>query len=175
MSWILIRPATAADLDAIETVHVAAFTSTRLGYQGEGALVRALLRDGDALVSLVAERSGAVMGHALFSRMEVEADGAPLRGAALAPVGVVPSLHGAGVGSMLIGRGHEQLREQGAQISFVLGDPGYYGRFGYSAELASPFASPYAGPHLMALFLDPALARPASGKAAHARAFADLG
>src|SRR3546814_14314147 len=60
------------------------------GYQGEAELVRMLEADGDALVSLVAEAGGAIAGHVLFSRMDVEADGAPLPAAGLAPVSVVP-------------------------------------------------------------------------------------
>lgn len=166
-----VRLVDAKDLDKIERIHQLAFASTSFGYQGEGALVRAIHDDGDALVSLVAEHEDRLVGHALFSRMVVEADGVSLRGAALAPVGVLPEIHGLGVGSALIRRGLEVLREQAAQISFVLGNPGYYSRFGYSVELAQPYASPYAGPHFMALHLDASLVSPRMGRAAYAPAF----
>jgi putative acetyltransferase len=36
---------------------------------------------------------------------------------------------------------------------FVLGNPAYYGRFGFRADHPSGFESPYVGPHLMALAL----------------------
>jgi putative acetyltransferase len=152
-------------------VHRAAFASTAFGHQGEADLVRAVHADGDALVSLVAETDGEIVGHALFSRMEIEADGVPLRGAGLAPVGVLPYLHSSGVGSALIWRGLEMLHGQGIQISFVLGHPDYYPRFGYSAEAALPFTSPFAGPHFMALLLDKSVQLPESGRARYAPAF----
>jgi putative acetyltransferase len=166
-----IRAANAADLPAIAAVHRAAFASTAMGYHGEGALVAALHDDGDALVSLVAEAEGRIIGHALFSRMSVEADGADWRAAGLAPVGVLPDVHGSGTGSALIRAGLAALTAAGCQVSFVLGHPAYYPRFGYSAAAAAPFASPYAGPHFMALLLDKALQIPKSGRADYAAAF----
>jgi putative acetyltransferase len=57
----------------------------------------------------------------------------------------------------------------------VLGDPEYYRRFGFAPETAAPFASPYAGPFLMALRLHEGIALPASGRADYARAFSTLG
>lgn len=166
-----IRPIEPADFDAVDAVHHAAFASTAFGHQGEADLVRTIHADGDALVSLVAEADGKIVGHALFSRMEVEADGAALNGVGLAPVGVLPDLHGKGVGSALIWRGIEMLRALDIQISFVLGHPDYYPRFGYSAETAHPFASPFAGPHFMALLLDKGVPLPENGRARYAPAF----
>jgi putative acetyltransferase len=168
---MILRALENSDFDAVDAVHHAAFASTSFGYQGEADLVRAIHADGDALVSLVAEADGQIIGHALFSRMEVESDGALLRAAGLAPVGVMPDRHGTGIGSMLIRRGIELLHQQGIQISFVLGHPDYYPRFGYSAETARPFASPFAGPHFMALLLDKAVQLPESGRARYAPAF----
>jgi putative acetyltransferase len=68
----VIRTATAADGDAIDRVVRAAFAQTEFGDQGEAELVRMLEADGDIVVSLVAERDGSVIGHALFSRMTAE-------------------------------------------------------------------------------------------------------
>lgn len=168
---MIVRPVARGDFDAVDAVHRAAFASTAFGHQDEADLVRALHADGDALVSLVAEADGRIVGHALFSRMEVEADGAPLRGAGLAPVGVLPALHGSGIGAALIREGIRHLHAQAIQIGFVLGHPDYYPRFGYSADVARPFASPFAGPHFMALLLDKAVILPESGRARYAPAF----
>lgn len=168
---MIIRPLAPEDFDAVDIVHRAAFASTAFGHQGEADLVRQIHADGEALVSLVAEIDGQIFGHVLFSRMEIEADGVPLRGAGLAPVGVLPDLHSGGVGSALIWRGLEMLHGQGIQISFVLGHPDYYPRFGYCSEAARPFASPFAGPHFMALLLDKSAQLPESGRARYAPAF----
>ena len=170
-----IRAATAADADAIDTVIRAAFAGTDFGHQGEAELVRMIDADGDALVSLVAERDGAIVGHILLSRMSIEAEGAALSGAGLAPVSVAPGSQGQGIGDALIRAGLDALRKQGVAISFVLGHEDYYPRFGYSPELAARFASPFAGPHFMAMMLDSGAAWPLGGRADYAPAFGRMG
>ena len=170
-----IRPATAKDADAIDTVIRAAFAGTDFGHQGEAELVRMVGGDGDTLVSLIAEAAGDVVGHVLFSRMAIEADGAALSGAGLAPVSVLPEWQGQGIGDALIRAGLDALREQGVAISFVLGHTAYYPRFGYSPDLAARFASPFAGPHFMAMMLDSHAAWPLGGRADYAPAFGRLG
>lgn len=172
---LVIRPARAEDDEAIDSVVRAAFGGTEYGHQGEAELVRMLGADGDVMVSLVAEQGDAVVGHVLFSRMDVEADGAPLSGAGLAPVSVVPGLQGQGVGDALIRAGLDSLRTQGVAITFVLGHESYYPRFGYAPELAARFASPFAGPHFMAMMLDSGAAWPLGGRADYAPAFGRMG
>jgi putative acetyltransferase len=169
-----IRAATAADAEAIDAVIRAAFAGTDFGHQGEAELVRMIEADGDTLVSLVAERHGAIVGHVLFSRMDVEADGAALSGAGLAPVSVAPDSQGEGIGDALIRTGLGALREQGIAISFVLGHETYYPRFGYAPELAARFASPFSGVHFMAMMLADGAAWPRVGRADYAPAFARM-
>jgi putative acetyltransferase len=170
-----IRAATAADAEAIDSVIRAAFAGTDYGHQGEAGLVRMIEADGDTLVSLVAERDGVIIGHVLFSRMDVEADGAALSGAGLAPVSVAPGSQGQGIGDALIRAGLASLRDQGVAISFVLGHESYYPRFGYSPDFAARFASPFAGPHFMAMMLDSGAAWPLGGRADYAPAFGRMG
>lgn len=167
---MLIRDATRADAVAISALHNAAF-----GGGAEARLVAALEADGDTIVSLVTEIEGAIVGHVLYSRMTVEADGKILPAAGLAPVGVFPHYQRLGLGSMLIRDGLARLSSLGIRIVFVLGDPAYYERFGFSANLAAPYASPYAGPHFMALNQDTEFARPQAGRADYAKAFSLLG
>jgi putative acetyltransferase len=171
----VIRAATAADADAIDAVVRAAFAGTGFGHQGEADLVRMLEAEGDGLVSLVAEIADAVVGHVLFSRMDVEADGAAVTAAGLAPVAVLPEWQGQGIGGALIRAGLDAMRDQGVAMSFVLGDTAYYPRFGYSPELAARFVSSFAGPHLMAQMLDPGAPWPRGGRADYAPAFGRLG
>ncbi len=159
-----IRAEEPADPAAIRDVITAAFGRTL-----EADLVDRLRADGDAVISLVATREGGVVGHVLFSRVS-----APFRALGLAPVAVVPDRQRAGIGSRLIRVGLERAAEKGWQAVFVLGDPAFYRRFGFDAEQASGFSSPYAGPHLMVLALGGAL--PATtGEIAYAPAFAGLG
>ena len=172
---LVVRPAKAADAEVVDSVIRAAFAGTDFGHQGEAELVRMIEADGDALVSLVAERDGVVVGHVLFSRMDVEADGTALSAAGLAPVSVAPGSQGQGIGDALIRAGLGALREQGVAASFVLGHEGYYPRFGYSPGLAARFASPFAGPHFMAMMLDSDAPWPLGGRADYAPAFGRMG
>ena len=159
-----IRTEQPADILAIREVVTAAF-----GQPLEADLVDRLRADGDSVISLVAEEEGRVVGHIMFSRLT-----APFRALGLAPVSVAPDRQRAGTGSRLIRAGLERAAREGWQAVFVLGDPAFYRRFGFDANQASGFSSPYAGPHLMVLALGGAL--PAiTGEIAYAPAFAVLG
>jgi putative acetyltransferase len=83
---------------------------------------------------------------------------------------VMPSLQRNGIGSELIRWGLAQAKAAGWQGVFVLGDPKFYGKFGFSVALASGFDSPYAGEHFMALALNGDLPV-TSGKVEYADAF----
>jgi putative acetyltransferase len=146
MSMLSIRAATPRDRDSIRKVEERAF-----GQAGEAGLVDALVAAGDAVVELVAEDEGQIVGHVLFSRVLVKDGGKEFAGVALAPLAVEPSFHRSGIGGALIREGHVRLKEAGETLSVVLGDPAYYGRFGYSHERAAGFESEYQCDALQAL------------------------
>jgi putative acetyltransferase len=166
---VVVRLAEPADAAAIRALHLAAFPTA-----AEADLVEALERDGDAVISLVAERDGDILGHVLLSRMAVSGEGRSYRALGLAPLAVRPGAQREGIGSALVRAALNRVAETGEELVFVLGDPAYYGRFGFSVADAAPFTSPYAGPHLMALRLGNDLPLPRAGRAEHARAFAAL-
>jgi putative acetyltransferase len=87
---VTIRPAEPRDAEAIGGVHRAAFPTP-----AEADLIEALTREGDATVSLVAERQGEVVDHVLLSRMRVSGDGRARRAVGLGPVGVRPAFRAA--------------------------------------------------------------------------------
>jgi len=148
---MVIRPAAPDDHAAIGAVVTAAFTA-EFGKSDEAGLVDALRADGDALVELVAEEDGAVVGHIFFSPLATDTGA---RFAALAPVSVKPGRQKDGLGTMLMDVGHELLRAAGIEAVIVLGHPAYYPRVGYSAEAAKAVKAPFAGPSFMALALKP--------------------
>ena len=129
----------------------------------------ALRRDGDAEISLVAVEGDTVIGHILLSGMI-----APVRALGLAPVSVTPSHQGGGVGSRLIRDSLKLAKTRGWEAVFLLGEPGYYLRFGFRADIAEAFTSPYAGPYFMALELVEGVLSGNGGDVAYARAFAAL-
>ena len=120
------------------------------GY-GEALLVDRLRSDGDIILSLVAEDQGVVVGYIAFSRLIVEGDDGPFQASALAPLAVYPEYQQQGVATRLIREGHACLAAMGVTLSVVLGEPGYYGRFGYSNRRAAQFDCEYQSPYLMAL------------------------
>jgi putative acetyltransferase len=157
-----IREELETDRRAIHDVVAAAFAEGP-----EADLVDDLRAECDEVISLVAEDEDGIVGHVLFSPME-----APFRALGLAPVAVVPERQGEGIGSALIRAGLDQARRAGWQAVFVLGEPGYYQRFGFDPALARGFACAYAGPYLMALPLEETL--PATGHVEYAEAFGRL-
>lgn len=140
-----IRPARAEDCRAIRRLLQRAFPGG-----GEAALVEALRAGGHAGIELVAEEAGRVAGHLLMSRMA-----APTGALGLGPVATAPEHRRQGVASALLRHALAAARRDGWLAVFVLGEPAFYGRFGFSARAAAGWASPYAGPYFMALELAP--------------------
>lgn len=129
---ILIRPETGADHDAIEAVTVAAFLKAPHTDHNEQLIVRDLRQAGALSLSLVAEQGGRVVGHLCFSPVTIS-DGSE-RWYGLGPISVSPALHGKGLGSRLMETGLAELKRMGAAGCVVLGDPGFYSRFGFASE-----------------------------------------
>ena len=127
-----IRPETVSDLTAIEAVIVAAFLEAPHTSHTEQFIVAALRAAGALSVSLVAEAEGNVVGHVAVSPVTIS-DGT-LGWYGLGPISVLPAWQGRGVGSALMRAALEALRERGAAGGVVLGEPVYYGRFGFKAE-----------------------------------------
>ena len=128
----LIRPETAADAEAIEAITIAAFLTAPHADHTEHFIVRALREAGALTVSLVAELDGRVTGHVAISPVAVS-DGAN-GWFGLGPISVSPDQQGRGIGSCLIRAALRQLKERGAAGCVLVGDPAYYGRFGFRQE-----------------------------------------
>lgn len=167
MSVIAIREAAEADRDAIRAVEQAAF-----GQPDEARLVDALVSDGDDAMELVALDGGRIVGHVLFSPLVVETPHRSFTVVALAPLAVDPAHQRKGVGRALVEEAHRRLKAAGETLSVVLGDPAYYGRFGYSHQRAAGFESDYQCEALQALAF--AKDAPLSGRLVYAPAFSGL-
>jgi putative acetyltransferase len=135
----------------------------------EADLVARLRHDGDIVIEMAAREGERVIGYVAFSRMS-----APMKAVGLGPVAVLPARQRQGIGSALIREGLARAQAQGLEAAFVLGEPAYYRRFGFDAEAASGFASPYAGPYFMALALADGGLAVRSGRVDYAPAFSGL-
>ena len=132
MSEFIIRPEHPNDAAAIIRINELAFKSEPHSEQTEHFIVLALRNAGALSVSLVAERSDQVIGHVAFSPVQFS-DGSD-HWYGLGPVAVLPELQHQGVGKALINSGLASLRSLGAAGCVVLGDPNYYGRFGFKSR-----------------------------------------
>jgi putative acetyltransferase len=121
-----VRPEKPEDIPAIRIVVEQAF-----GRAAEADLVDALRRNGKAILSLVAEDEGQIVGHVLFSPVTLRSNETELTGVGLAPLAVIPYRQNQRIGSMLVEEGLKRLREDGRRFIVVLGHPHYYPRFGF--------------------------------------------
>jgi putative acetyltransferase len=97
----------------------------------EADLVDRLRRACPGALSLVAEDGGLIVGHIFFTPVVVGDPEQDVQGMGLAPMAVDPNRWRQGIGSALVERGLEMLRERGCPFVVVLGHPGYYPRFGF--------------------------------------------
>ena len=106
----------------------------RLAFQqeNESKLIEKI-RKGENFVpelSLVAEIDDEIVGHILFSKINIIGD-AIFRSLALAPMAVIPEFQKQGIGGKLIKKGIEKAKELGFDSIIVLGHKEYYPKFGF--------------------------------------------
>jgi len=130
---MLIRRELPADRSAVYDVHTSAFAerSTPGTVPVEAPLVDALRAEGDVVpaLCLVAVEDGMVVGHVCCSRSQLDGVDHGLVG--LGPLGVWRDRQKGGVGKALM---HAVLGAADAMdvpAVVLLGDPGYYSRFGF--------------------------------------------
>jgi putative acetyltransferase len=167
----LIREERPEDAEAVHAVLVAAFAGG-----AEARLVERLRASGKIVCALVAEEKGRVLGHMVFSRIAVESGNGEIPVLALAPLAVMPAFQRLGIGSALVSAGLERCRMERHAGVLVLGEPAYYGRFGFVAGsrfgLKCPF--PVLEEAFMAIELEPGAFAQVSGVVRYGHEFDDL-
>jgi putative acetyltransferase len=166
---VALRPEAAVDAIAIRAVLEEAFNGS-----AEAVLVERLRATDEMVLTLVAVApADVVVGFIAFVRLQIETADGSRAGLALAPLALGKAHQRRGIGSALIREGLDRLVARHEEIVFVLGDPGFYERFGFSVGEAKGFTSRYQGPHFMALALT--ATAPSAGKVHYPAAFDDLG
>lgn len=132
MASIDIRPECEEDINAIASITEEAFKSHPHSQHTEQFVISALRRSGALSISLVAEVDGQVVGHIAFSPVQIS-DGST-GWYALGPVSVYPSFQNRGIGGALIEAGLQKLQRLGARGCVLVGEPGFYGRFGFHSN-----------------------------------------
>lgn len=156
-----IRNAREEDWPGISRISEIAF-----GRSTEGTLVRELARDGDLILSLVAENDDGIIGHIAYSSVTIDGQDAA---AALGPMSVLPQYQHHGIGGRLVNEGLAHLKHGERSLVFVLGHTYFYPKFGFDAALANKFSAEWSGPAFMALRLFEG--GPETGRVEYARAF----
>jgi putative acetyltransferase len=115
-----------ADGPAIRTIHLLAFDTSV-----EADLVEKLRNNAAVRLSIVAEVDAAIVGHVVFSPVELGEGIDTIRGLGLGPIAVLPHLQRHGIGTKLITMALEILKADGCPFVVVLGAPAFYARFGF--------------------------------------------
>ncbi len=167
---MLIRAEEQRDWAAVHAVNVSAFETP-----AEANLVDALRDQAQPLVSLVAEGDGAIVGHIMFSPVELSGHPA-LSIMGLAPMAVAPEHQRKGIGSALVRAGLEQCKQLGFGAVVVLGHPAYYPRFGFVPSTRFGMGCEYEVPEelFMVAELQSGFLSGASGKVRYHAAFSNV-
>lgn len=137
-----IRSETLLDYPAIAEVNTLAF-----GQENEAKLVEEI-RHSDRYISelsLIAEVEGIVVGHILFSYIDLVGE-ETLQVLGLAPLAVSPQFQRRGIGSKLVEAGLEKANARGEAMVIVLGHPYFYPRFGFKPSVDYQVESPFPVP-----------------------------
>lgn len=128
MHGINVRPESAADIKAIDVVHLSAF-----GGDDEVNLVSALRGTAgfNPDLSLVAEFHDRIVGHILLTKVRLQRDHEGFDILALAPMAVVPSQSHRGIGSELVQSALDAAKRMNYPAIAVVGHPEFYRRFGF--------------------------------------------
>lgn len=125
----MIRSETPNDYQLISQVHLEAFSPS----ENESELIK-ILRNTDLFnkeLSLVAFEGNEAVGHILFYPLTIQAKDKRIITLGLVPLEVRPKFQKKGYGSKLIKGGLKKAKKSGYLSVFVVGDPKYYGQFGF--------------------------------------------
>ena len=129
---LAVRFESVADAPAIAALTTAAFLDAPHTSHTEQHIVAVLRRAGQLSVSLVAEEAdGRIVGHVAVSPVTLSDGSRHWYG--LGPISVDPARQSQGIGTRLMHAALAALQARGAAGCVVLGDPAYYGRFGFTA------------------------------------------
>lgn len=122
-----IRESLPTDPEALKDLYPAAFPDEDLI-----PLLRDLLSEEDGVFSFVAISDGMLVGHIVLTMCGIAGRGEKV--GLLGPLAVHPDVQRQGIGTALIREGLNRLKSEGAAQVQVLGDPAYYGRFGFQPD-----------------------------------------
>ena len=146
---MIIREEQPSDIEKIWEINVEAFET-----KAEANLVNSLRDSGCTFHSLVAEADTKVVGHILFTPVELSGNKNKLKIMGLAPMAVLSQYQNKGIGSKLVQSGLEHCKSLGYDAVVVLGHPGYYPKFGFVPSVKYGIKSEYDVPDEVFMILE---------------------
>jgi len=140
---VKIRQGSKTDFNAVFEVNQLAFG------QDNGAKLVNLLRNSSAFIpelSLVATQGKKIIGHILFTKIQIVNSVSKTESLALAPMAVNPEFQNKGIGRQLVQHRIRKARELQYQSIIVLGHTNYYPRFGFLPADKWNIKAPYDVP-----------------------------
>ncbi len=127
-----IRQARPEDFDAIYSLVKTAFQTANVSDGTEQDFVLNL-RKGRYMpeLELVAEEKGVLIGHIMLTGASIQGNGGSADTLLLAPLSVALEWRSKGVGAALVREALAKASAQGHTSAVLIGDPAYYGRFGF--------------------------------------------
>lgn len=138
----IIRPVREEDHPAVYELVRTAFQTARVSDGTEQDFVEELRRREGFCLELVAEREGALTGHVMLTETEVPRptgeEPRHWKFLMLAPLSVRLEDRGRGLGGALM---REAAQRAEANAIFLIGDPDYYGRYGFENAVEFGFTN----------------------------------
>ena len=136
------RKAEPSDAGPIQRLYEAAFDPSENELVGRLAIELLIHRSTPETINWVAETALGVVGHIALSPFWSKADRSVM-GWILAPLAVAPEKQKSGIGTALVKTGLRLASSEGMNSVLVYGDPAFYQRFGFEAEIAKNYLPPY--------------------------------
>lgn len=172
---INIRVEQELDYKIVEDVIENAFLNAELTDNQEHNLVNRLRKSSEFIpeLSLVAEIDNKIVGHILFTKINIESNKESFESLALAPLSVLLDYQNKGVGKALMNYGLEVAKNLGYESVVVLGHENYYPKFGFKKASEFDIKPPFEVPDeaFMALELNENGLKNVSGVVKYSNAF----
>jgi len=133
---IALRPETEKDYRTVEEVTREAFWDVYIPGCDEHLLIKNLRKMKNFVPALdfVAEHNGKIVGNIVYAEASVRDGGREHTVLTFGPISVLPEYQKNGIGSKLVRHTIQLAREMGYKAIIIYGEPGYYGRFGFTAS-----------------------------------------
>lgn len=146
---IMIQQETPSDYQMVENLIKSAFKTAPHSDGNEHLLVNQLRNSPSFIpeLSLIAKignekETSKIVGHILLTKIQINNH----TELALAPLSVLPEYQNQGIGKALINQAHTKAKALGFNAIVLLGEPNYYGKFGYQTasdfNITAPFDVP---------------------------------